>query len=891
MGWIAYPIAILLEVALTAGLVALQPYIPLGAHAILYVATIMAVAYWLGDWPAVVAFVLGLLAFAYYFLPPHGLIWPPAQDARGWAMFASFLIGTAFVALAMMLIRRAQRRAEAITDALVESGRRQELVARVLLELNRQGVENGSPQAILTLIKDYAEVDAAGILIREGGDFPYFVSQGFSADFIERENYLCAHTASGGVLLESATEQELGTSIRGRCLAEGYESIAIVPLRTGGELLGLIHLCDRRRGRFTPELIRFLEEIGTSIGIALARKQSERLLRESEQRMRALTEASFEGIVLNESGTVLEVNQQMADMLGYEPADLIGRSIPDLVDPEERARAEARISGGVQGTEEYHLVCKDRSLIDVEIRSKLIEYRGRSVRVTAVRDITERKHAEAALSKSEERLRLAQSTAKVVTWEWVPKSGEVTLPAEWYELYGLTTALSAYEDWRKLIHPDDIARLEADRQEAISGHRPFDIEFRILHGSGEVRWINVKGGAIYDESGEVVRVLGVDADITDRKRAEEVLHRYRLLSERSRDIVLFVRRADGRIIEANNAALDAYGYTRDELLAMTIYDLRGPEARPEVESQIAAGDAGSAAFETMHVRKDGSAFPVEVGTQGASIGGERVLMSIIRDITERRRADEEIRESRELLARQLSLLQEALVPGAPAADVGYDTAAVYRPAYPGEQIGGDFYDVFKTENGRLGAVIGDVSGKGIAAAAMAASARSTIHSFAYELSDPGLVLAHANTVLEPQGVEAARFVTVFLILINPPTGTLTYSRAGHVPAAVWRTDGSVDFLEYGNPPVGLLPGQHYETLVDRLGPGDKLILYTDGILEARRDGTGFFEIEGIREALVGCGCLSPQEVADSLLAAANDWARGDLRDDIAILVIERTGGR
>jgi len=279
--------------------------------------------------------------------------------------------------------------------------------------------------------------------------------------------------------------------------------------------------------------------------------------------------------------------------------------------------------------------------------------------------------------------------------------------------------------------------------------------------------------------------------------------------------------------------------------------------------------------------KSGRLFWVEVNLRRATIGARETVLVVVRDINERKHAEETIR-------RQLSLLQAALVPPEPATDSGYRAAAVYLPAYPGQQIGGDFYDVFKTESGRIGIVIGDVSGKGIEAAALAASARSTVHSFAYELSSPGAALTHANAVMEPQGIEAGRFVTAFLGIIDPPTGALSHTRAGHPPAAIWRADGSVDFLESGSLPIGILAGQQYETLEDRLGPGDKLVLYTDGISEAR-NGVELFELEGVCRALIAHGRGSAGDVAEGLLAAARDWAKGELRDDIAILVIERAG--
>ncbi len=129
-------------------------------------------------------------------------------------------------------------------------------------------------------------------------------------------------------------------------------------------------------------------------------------------------------------------------------------------------------------------------------------------------------------------------------------------------------------------------------------------------------------------------------------KAEEVLKRYQVLSQHSRDIVLFVR-IDGQIIEANNAAITAYGYDRAELLSLKIDALRAPQTHALIAEQMEQADKQGILFETIHRRKDGSVFPVEVSAQSTVIGNDKVILSIIRDITVRKQALESLRESEE----------------------------------------------------------------------------------------------------------------------------------------------------------------------------------------------------------------------------------------------------
>ncbi|NLE58792.1 MAG: PAS domain S-box protein, partial [Planctomycetes bacterium] len=179
----------------------------------------------------------------------------------------------------------------------------------------------------------------------------------------------------------------------------------------------------------------------------------------------------------------------------------------------------------------------------------------------------------------------------------------------------------------------------------VSGAEEMEIETQ----DGERKTILNYALPVRDVSGALIGGVEVDVDITDRKQAEQVLERYRLLSENARDIILFIN-PDGCIVEANLAAERAYGYSRDELLTKTVYDLRAEPAAPLVNEQIAQANAEGITFETAHRHRDGSAFPVEVSSRGTTIGGQRVLLSIIRDITDRKQAEQALRESEERFA-------------------------------------------------------------------------------------------------------------------------------------------------------------------------------------------------------------------------------------------------
>jgi PAS domain S-box-containing protein len=142
--------------------------------------------------------------------------------------------------------------------------------------------------------------------------------------------------------------------------------------------------------------------------------------------------------------------------------------------------------------------------------------------------------------------------------------------------------------------------------------------------------------------GKITGGVVVFQDITERKTAEEQLERYRHLSEYASDIIWLLK-DDGTILEVNQAAIDAYGFTREELIGKNVRELRHPSHLIELDAQLEAAQNGNIHFETVHQRKDGSALPVEVNASSAEFSGERLIMSILRDITERKRHERDNR--------------------------------------------------------------------------------------------------------------------------------------------------------------------------------------------------------------------------------------------------------
>ncbi|HVX65152.1 MAG TPA: PAS domain S-box protein, partial [Bryobacteraceae bacterium] len=407
-----------------------------------------------------------------------------------------------------------------------------------------------------------------------------------------------------------------------------------------------------------------LNQIGGIIVFAekiTERKQAEEALRRSEQTARERQQEIEEyyrnapvGLcVLDTDLRYVRINDQLAAMNGLPSADHVGRSACEVL-PQCAAQLESlmqriRTTGEPVRDVEFEWESETepgmcRYLVQnwFPMRDACGNVCGANV---VVEEVTARKRLELALQASEERLRVAALAAKIGIWSWNCATDEFIVDADWRGLFGVPANVRVTsQTWINALHPDDRERAVAERKAACVNRVDLNAEYRVVMPDGSIRWLLDRGRATYGPDGRAVRMAGVNADITERKRAEEVLRHYELLAEHSRDIVMYMRRDDGRIIEANAAAAQAYGYTRDELRSLSISDLRADGGTGLTAEQMDEADEHGLLFETLHRRKDGSVFPVEVSSRGATIRGVRTLLSVVRDITARKQTEEMARQ-------------------------------------------------------------------------------------------------------------------------------------------------------------------------------------------------------------------------------------------------------
>jgi len=253
------------------------------------------------------------------------------------------------------------------------------------------------------------------------------------------------------------------------------------------------------------------------------RARFENVLKESEERFRALSEATFEAVLIHDDGKILLANKSASDLYGYETSELIGMNALKLIAPESRNFILSEIPRGNEAPIEALDMKKDGSKFWAELKPRSIRYRGISARVVAVRDITERKMAEERLRQSAEEFRAAFEVAAVGKAQIDPVSDRITRTnRKLSEITGYSSDELLGMRFLDLNHPDDRIRAYDAFHDLITGKvSEYSDERRSFRKDGSLIWINVSVAPIRDLDGRVINTISIVQDITDRKMAEQ----------------------------------------------------------------------------------------------------------------------------------------------------------------------------------------------------------------------------------------------------------------------------------------------------------------------------------------------------------------------------------
>jgi PAS domain S-box-containing protein len=447
---------------------------------------------------------------------------------------------------------------------------REKLAGEILEILNIEYDTDKIVSNILDKIKKSTNFESLAIRLQDGDDFPYYETNGFTDKFLQQEKYLCVYDKSGIIeldnkgspklecmcgnilrgridpskpfftkggsfwtngttkLLSTTTDSDRLTHTRNRCNKEGYESVALIPLKSGKEIIGLLQINDHRSNCFTKDIIHYLEGLGSSIGIALSRKKAVDSLKESEVRYRRLFEAAKDGIIIldAETGMIVDVNPFLINLLGISYERFIEKTIWDIgffkniianKDNFKKLQKEKYIR-----YEDKPLETADGRKIDVEFISNVYSVNNNKVIQCNIRDISERKRSEEAIQESKDFLdKIINSIGSPVfvkndnhkfclvntalclflnltVEELIGKTGFEKFPKEQFDIF-----------------------ISKDREVFDTGKENVNEEL-ITNGYGEIRTIITRKTLYTDIQGNRF-LVGVINDITEQKLIEEAL--------------------------------------------------------------------------------------------------------------------------------------------------------------------------------------------------------------------------------------------------------------------------------------------------------------------------------------------------------------------------------
>jgi PAS domain S-box-containing protein len=593
-------------------------------------------------------------------------------------------------------------------------------VSAQILELLNQSIDEVDVvRDILLLIKGFTGIEAVGLRFQEGDDYPYYESNGFPEDFIQKENSLCVRDRAGRAmidtdgdpilecmcgniirartdsslpfftpngsfwsngtteLLASTTEEDRQARTRNYCNAVGYESVALIPLRSHQGNIGLLQLNDHRTKAFTPALITVLERIGENIGIALSRKRAEEELQQRTldygKRVKELTCLyGVSNIVVAKGGSIEQALKDSVDQI--PPAMQFpevacariafeGREVTSSGFRETPWKLSTDIvsSGKTEGLLEVSYT-EEKPMFDegpfLKEERNLINELARKFGA-----MIEHKRVEEAIRNSEKNLREAQRVAHVGSWDLNVATGDLYWSDETYRIYGFKPQefKPTFEKFSSILYPEDKERVRQSVDAALRDGPDYDIDFRFVRPEGEIAWVHCEGEVTRDERGEPIRFFGTQIDITERKRAEEARResetKYRFLVENLPQKV-FLKDAQSTYISCNEKYARDLGIRPEDIPGKTDHDFYPKELAEKYRADdrriMSVGIMEELEEKYIQAGKEFWVHTVKTPIGGAE-GDVTGILGIFWDITERMQAEKVLRETEDQLRQSQKL--------------------------------------------------------------------------------------------------------------------------------------------------------------------------------------------------------------------------------------------
>lgn len=412
-------------------------------------------------------------------------------------------------------------------------------------------------------------------------------------------------------------------------------------------------------------------ELSHRIRAAVRSHRAEQYLRQKEERHRIILDTSISGFWLADlQGHLLEVNQTYARMSGYSIPELLIMSAADLDSNESSADVAAHIQDVLRmGEDRFRSQHrrKDGTVFDVDVGVQFRDFDGGSI-VVFIQDITERIRAEEALRLHQKKLGLITDNMLDMVWLLDMQMRPVWMSPSVFQASGYTLEEIALLPMERQLAPSSFnqalqavgALFTKENLEDPTKEVTFAAELEFINKDGSTQWNDMVYRLVRDEQGRPTSILAVGRDISARISAEKELQdselRRRALFEGMADPIFIIDQRSGDILEANPAACRMYGYTRDEFVRMKATAV---SAEPEETNQAVLNPQAHIPLR-YHLRKDGTRFPVEITASTFELQGNPIIIAAARDISERRRAEQEISIREEKYRRLFEMESDAL---------------------------------------------------------------------------------------------------------------------------------------------------------------------------------------------------------------------------------------
>jgi PAS domain S-box-containing protein len=396
---------------------------------------------------------------------------------------------------------------------------------------------------------------------------------------------------------------------------------------------------------------------------AARRKAANGALRSSERKYSALFENMQDGfayhkVLFDKAGrpvdyVFLEINDAFERLTGLKRENVLGKTVTEVLpgienDPADWIGKYGKVAttGQPMKFESYSAPLQKWHLVFAYSPEE-------GYFVATFEDVSERKRTEDAIRRLNERFEMAQHAAGVGVWDWDLKTGHIEWTPEMFPLFGLDPQKDAasFESWNAVLHPEDREKASAKIDEALEKHSFLDSEYRIVRPDGQVIWINALGKGIYDDQNKPTRMSGICIDVTERKKAEEILREQNLVISSASDAVFSTDKLF--IIKSwNRAAERIFGWKAKEVIGKATISIFNPvypalngTAREQAIAQLM--NNGFWRGEILYHKKDGSPIPVSVSAslvkdENCSVTG---VVAIVHDITARKMREKALREA------------------------------------------------------------------------------------------------------------------------------------------------------------------------------------------------------------------------------------------------------